>query len=58
MNDILSALKGKKTYLISCLIGASAFAWGMGWITKEQNEIFTTALLGAGLAALRGGLGK
>ena len=58
MNDLLNALKGKRTYLVAALFGLLAFAENIGWIDAATANTLKTALIGAGFAALRAGAGK
>jgi hypothetical protein len=55
MNDIISAFKGKKTYLVSAFIAFCVFAHQVGWIDQETFQSITILLTGAGFAALRAG---
>lgn len=50
-------LPGMKTYIVSMLFAAYA---GLGWLLGElpDQEAVRVLLEGAGLAALRGGIGK
>lgn len=56
MNDIIDALKGKKTYLISAFIAFCVFANQVGWIDKDTFTSISVLLTGAGFAALRAGV--
>lgn len=46
-------LSGKKTYITAVLIGVTAAAHALGYITDGQANSLIGLLTGAGLAALR-----
>ena len=54
--DILNALKGKKTYLVSALLFVLGGSYALGWIDKQMVETLSVLLTGAGFAALRAGV--
>lgn len=58
MDDIIKALKGKKTYFISAFIAFCVFANQVGWIDQETFTNISVLLTGAGFAALRSGVSK
>ena len=51
--DFLNSLKGKRTYIIACLIGLLSAAKFLGWVDDHSFQLFTTLLTSGGLATLR-----
>ena len=58
MDELNKALDGRKTYLISALMGLLTFVFGMGWIDQTTYLTAMGVLTPANLAALRSGVGK
>ena len=58
MGDIIKALEGRKTYLISALWALATFVYSAGFIDQDTYNMIQGVLFPAGLAALRAGVGK
>lgn len=55
---MLEFIDGYKTYIVAVLLGCTAAAEYLGWITPDLREAIVTFLIGSGLAALRHGIKK
>ena len=54
--EILEALKGKRTYLVSAFLFILGGCYALGLIDETTLKLGTTLLTGAGLATLRGAI--
>ena len=52
MQNIITFLEGKKTYLIAIVLGITSSAKFLGYIDEETFQIMFALLTGGGLAAL------
>lgn len=55
---ILSALNGRKTYIIAVVIAVLNLAVAFGWISPENLAQINMVLGALGLSALRSGVAK
>ena len=53
----MAFLNGKKTYIVAGVMAFAAFAYSVGWITKEQLEMVEAFLVAAGLTTIRQAIG-
>ena len=55
---MLSALSGRKTYIIAALLVIASGLYAQGYINEQTYRMVEGILLGGGLAFLRAGVAK